>query len=655
MITVIRRYLQGTAYKIVIWIIVIMLAIAFALPPLLRQVPGRGGWAFRVNGEEVAYGDFVREAEAQRERIALFRMQFGQYADWLLESMGRGANPRILAFEALVREELMNQLADELGIYLHPDFIARQLQDPAFLRQELGALIPPGVVDAAGTINRQLLKKYLQRQGLSVDAFERKVERILMRKMVMELLSTVLYIPAFDLKQQYITEHTAKKFSILTLPFDAFLKEEQAKKITDQELKGFFDQQNKNLKRYFVPEKRSGTLWKFTPSTYGITITQKQIEEYYNDNKTKNYIGEPTKVQVRRILFKVDDEATRQVIQEKAVQTRSTLFEDPSRFAAIAQDVSDDKQTAKDGGLMPAFARGEKDKVFERAAFLLPKDNAISEVIETEHGYEILQRVSKKKQTYKSLKSVTNEIKDALMQREFKQQFVADMKQVLEHPDVRKREAALEQFIKQKGGKSETIKKRIKDDSELAQTLFRLKKDDTNFFIDDQTGIAIKLIDIQERYLPELNTIKDTVTNDLYEHRAAQKLQQGLEQAKKQAATVPLAELKKSLNAQLEQTGWLKQDDTQLEALQKKGVPTSQMLPMEKVGMVLTHQGKRDGYLVRIDELEAFDAEQFNAKKKELEQALATERMRLLEEGFVASLYRNATIERNESILITQE
>jgi peptidyl-prolyl cis-trans isomerase SurA len=66
------------------------------------------------------------------------------------------------------------------------------------------------------------------------------------------------------------------------------------------------------------------------------------------------------------------------------------------KFAELARQFSDDKGSAKRGGELPAFGTGRMVPEFEKAAFALPADSAVSEIIKTQYGWHIIKRISRK-------------------------------------------------------------------------------------------------------------------------------------------------------------------------------------------------------------------------------------------------------------------
>ncbi len=651
MITVIRSYFKRGS-QVVLWIIVVAFVIGL-MPSALRQAAKVGRWALKVNGQEIDYQTFTLETSKQRERIMAFRAQYGEYADWLLQSMD-ALNPQSVALRTLARQELINQFADKAGVYVGSDYIAMRMSDPAFVQETLG--LPAQLFDPMGNLNQGMLTKYLKNYGLTVEMFERQIERALTEKLIMDVVMSSLYVPSFDSNQQLASEFTKKNFTVLRIPLEPFLAAENKVKLSDEQIKNFYDEQNQQTKRYMVPQKRSGKVWTFDPKTYNIAVGNELIEEYYERNKVKLFIDQPATVQVRRILFKVVNPVQRASVQEKAARVKDEILNKPGSFAQVAKSVSDDQESAKNGGLMPPFIRGKQEAIVDRAAFLLAEDGAISDVLETSNGYEILQRVSKKVQTFKPLATVRDDIKKTIIQKKFDESFAQDMKRILEIGDSKLADEALTALIKEKGGKAQAITNGILDGSPISQKLFSMKAGELAFLVHDEKGMAVKLTDVYEAYVPTLESIKNTVVQDLREHNALERLQAAVVSAKEELSATSFDALKKKYTGELTKTGWLENGKPEsLKALEKKGVPVNAMLQLEKVGSVIVHMADDAGLLIRYDESAPLSGEDSEKKKIEMGQQFQEERMRQYQEGFIASLYRNATIETNESLVTLQE
>jgi len=649
MITTIRKSFKSKAYKIILWIVLLGVGGIFSIFEFFK-IGTKAAWIAKVNREQVSYADFMRKAEAHQEQLLAFRARYGQSADLLLESMGFSLDPRSFALDAVIQEALLDQEAKKLGVSISSNYVADKLANPLFVREALSDLIPFGALDRSGNINMQALNQYFSHLGLSMADFDAKVVETLQRQLLMQIVAHASYTPEFVLKERFAALYVPKKFSILTLSFADVLKDVKAQPISATELQAFFDQQNQISHRYTVPAKRTGVAWSIDPVKYGVTLTSQDIESYYEDNKAKLFVLEPSKVQVRHILFRVLNESDREAVWSKAKKIRQELALDPAQFATIAATASDDKDTKEKGGLLPAFVRGTKEAAFDKAAFILKEDGDISDVVPVREGYELLQRVEKISATFKSLSAVEKEIKDALMQQKFAELFTKDMHSIIEQSQ--EQEGKLEELMQEKGAKKQLIAGVARDDKEWGQVLFGLhKKGDADVYIDKGIGFVVQLTGHQENFISPLDSIKDVVEHDFYESKAKSELKAKLQTINEQAKTKSLQELEKEYHGTLDTTPWItKHDEESLSDLKKKGISTDHLFQLEKIGATIVQEGDRDGYVLRLDQVQELDQEVFNEKKNELSGQLTNEEMRLFIVGFVASLFRNAKIETNESI-----
>src|SRR5579862_5294455 len=134
MITSMReKVLKSNAFKILVWLLILVLA----LPYFVSRSKLRGGiWVAKVNGQEVGGADYSRKINFWKDQLYLFRQQYGQYAEMFLQAMGLSSDPTSLALDSLIRDELIDQEVERLGIPLHADYIREKLADASFVRQE---------------------------------------------------------------------------------------------------------------------------------------------------------------------------------------------------------------------------------------------------------------------------------------------------------------------------------------------------------------------------------------------------------------------------------------------------------------------------------------------------------------------------------------
>ena len=125
-------------------------------------------------------------------------------------------------------------------------------------------------------------------------------------------------------------------------------------------------------------------------------VTDDEIKKYFEDNK-----DEFAKVDASHIL--VQDEETAKEIKEK--------IDNGEDFAKLAEEYSTDTASAKNGGSVGAFAKGQMVKEFEDAAFAM-KEGEVSDPVKSQFGYHII-KVNKVTDSFEDSKEeITKKIKD---------------------------------------------------------------------------------------------------------------------------------------------------------------------------------------------------------------------------------------------------
>ena len=103
-------------------------------------------------------------------------------------------------------------------------------------------------------------------------------------------------------------------------------------------------------------------------------------------------LSKPERVHARHILVVVASdagEADLAAAREKAQKARDRILAG-EEFAAVAQAVSNDPQTASQGGDLGVFARGVNDPALDDAAFAL-EAGGLSEVVRSVYGFHVIR------------------------------------------------------------------------------------------------------------------------------------------------------------------------------------------------------------------------------------------------------------------------
>jgi parvulin-like peptidyl-prolyl isomerase len=648
MISTIRRKLVGTKfYKVIFWLVIISMLGLWTLPNLFnKRSGGRDTLWGTVNGRDIFFNDFERKVVDFEERLQMMRAEYGPYADQFMAAMGINTNPKVLASQGLMREVLLDNTADQLDIQVHPEYVQQAIDNISSSYHELSDLIPARAIDMRnGSIQTEPLRRHLYQYGLTMADFDAKLEQGLKRKLTGNLIANAAYVPKFELENEYSMQHVPKTFSVMTIPKSEILAEIKKDVISDNDIQTFFDRKNKANQAYWVPEKRTVTVWKITPQSYGITVSDEEISRYYEENKEKSFVTEMPKVQARMLLLQAATPADLEKAREQALKIREHLVANPGDFAAKAKDLSADTETASNGGLMKPFAKGDAkiEKNFERAAFLLKNKNDISEPIQVKDGIVLLQLVEKKPKLFKPLAEARKDISDVLITQKFSKRFVQDMKEIYKD----KNEAKLKEILTSQGG-SPVTNLISNDGSVKARTAFGTPLRDYAFYVENKEGHVLHVAGIEERHLPALDALRATVKNDLIEERALSTLRLRVTDARKEAQQKPLSEIAHAYKATVKKVGPVDMSDTEkINALRKEGLPVDRMLQIEKVGMADAALDNGNGYIIRLDEVAPLKQDAFDAQRQSLSEKTDRTRMTLVTQGFVASLHRNATINLN--------
>ncbi|MCD6112105.1 MAG: peptidylprolyl isomerase [Bacteroidales bacterium] len=129
--------------------------------------------------------------------------------------------------------------------------------------------------------------------------------------------------------------------------------------------------------------------------TKDIKITPSEVKSFYKNLPKDSIPLIPSEFEIGHILIKPPiDFAEKQAIKDKLRGFRKRIL-NGEKFETLAILYSEDKASAKKGGDLGLHGRGEFYPEFEAAAFNLKKGE-ISDVIETQAGFHIIQMIERK-------------------------------------------------------------------------------------------------------------------------------------------------------------------------------------------------------------------------------------------------------------------
>ena len=142
--------------------------------------------------------------------------------------------------------------------------------------------------------------------------------------------------------------------------------------------------------------------------TQKIAASTQEVEKYYNENQ-KDFTH-PVEITAKHILVDNMEDA-------KKILARLRSGED---FSKLAKELSKDTMSATKGGLIGPFKKGDLVPEFESAVFPL-KVNQISEIVKTQFGYHIIEKVNEKILPAVSAEEAKTYIQNILQKTKFDQ------------------------------------------------------------------------------------------------------------------------------------------------------------------------------------------------------------------------------------------
>ena len=142
-----------------------------------------------------------------------------------------------------------------------------------------------------------------------------------------------------------------------------------------------------------------------------VNISKEDIQKYYDDHKSE--FIRPEQVALREIEVSTEGKKDSDLPDlKKKAETALKRVKDGEDFGEIAKRFSDGS-TAKQGGFLGVYKRGELSKELEDTVFKMKK-NDLTDVLDTKQGYLVLQVLEHYDEGEQALSKVESEIMDKM-------------------------------------------------------------------------------------------------------------------------------------------------------------------------------------------------------------------------------------------------
>lgn len=280
------------------------------------------------------------------------------------------------SLDSLVRQVVLARAAQDQRLVVPPARVVRVFQtDPQFA----------ALRNQDGTPNKALLEA----QGMSSAQLEAMLRQELVLGQVLGAVSRTGYAPVSSNRMAVDALFQVREVQWLRLDPEAY---KAGLAPTDEQLQAYY-KDPANAAWLMAPEQADVEYVVLDLDTLkkDLTVSEDELRSSYEQNKER--FSTPEERRASHILIAAAASASAEqkaAARKKAEELLAQLRKNPSAFAELARKHSEDPGSAATGGDLDFFGRGDMTPPFDEAVYKL-KQGEISDVIETDFGYHIIQ------------------------------------------------------------------------------------------------------------------------------------------------------------------------------------------------------------------------------------------------------------------------
>lgn len=371
------------------------LLILFVLPPFLlggieglRWAGGAGNDVAKVNDQGISQQEWEN---AQREQMENFRQRMGARFD-----------PKMFE-SAEVKQRMLDGLVEERVLQTEAKRRLLAVSDES-LQEAITSI--PGLQGEDGKFSKDLYVSRLAQIGMTPQIHQARMREDMIRNQLNGALQGSAIVPrsvASRLSDINDQEREVQEVLFKSADFAAKVS------LTEQMIKDYY---NKNAKLFETPEsvKIEYVILNNEAVAAQLVIKDEDAKAFYDKNSER--FKEKEQRKASHILVKTSKDmpaADKAKAKEKAEKLLAQVKANPADFAKLAKENSDDPGSGSQGGDLGFFEAGNMVKSFDSAVFGMKKGD-ISNLVESEFGYHIIQLVDVKPEKVKAFDEVKNDV-----------------------------------------------------------------------------------------------------------------------------------------------------------------------------------------------------------------------------------------------------
>lgn len=268
-----------------------------------------------------------------------------------------------------------------------------------------------------GQFDRARLAAFLEAER-DRGEFENDMRRQLLFQRIQSIATDGILVSDAEIEERFRLDREQVRLAFVRVPASEL---EAGITLGEEDLAKFHQEQTE---RYRVPMRVRAryVAYRAADLAPSITLTDEDVTTWYDTNGDQRFMR-PERIRARHIVVRAASdapEAARAAARKKADEILAEI-RGGGDFAAIAKKRSEDKATAAAGGDLGVIERGKLTPSLEAAAWDLDV-GAVSDVVETPEGFDIVKLEERLEAGVRPLDEVRGEVEQALRtERAFEQ------------------------------------------------------------------------------------------------------------------------------------------------------------------------------------------------------------------------------------------
>lgn len=345
-----------------------------------------------VNGEGISANQVQRQIQLRQQQ--------------LMQQLGENATPELLnsgfirqsVVNNLINQELQRQASENLGFQVSSEQVSRDIVSvPAF--------------QVNGQFDETTYRRLIAQNGFSPNTFrDQRSTELRMAQMQNGVVASAFALDT-EIERLARLQSQQRRIAVRTYQADDFTAEVD---VSEGEIQSYYDA---NSDDFLSPERVRVRYVRLSQADLEdeVVVTDADVQEAYDSYAAEQ--RNSTQREISHILFADgDSEAEAQAALERLQQGES--------FASLAEELSDDPVSARDGGYLGELAEGVYEDAFYQAAQGLTEVGQVSEPVETDFGVHLIELTDFSAAQVEPLAQVRSELEAEVRQRKADDEFV---------------------------------------------------------------------------------------------------------------------------------------------------------------------------------------------------------------------------------------